>query len=89
MISKNNIFNFIQTDLNASKKIEEIVNSMDKIHRLTLQRVINIVDLYENQHRSYKKKLGNLFTLLLTKNGELNGQTNSLQFIDNLKTVFL
>lgn len=62
---------------------------MDKIQRQTLQRVINIVDLYEKQHRSYKKKLGNLFTLLLTKNGDLIDQTNSVQFIDNLKTVFL
>lgn len=62
---------------------------MDNIHQQTLQRIINIVDSYEKQHRSFKKKLGNLFTSLLTKNGDINGQTNCLQFIDNLKTVFL
>jgi len=76
-------------DLNVNKKYSEIVKSMDNISRLTLQGVMNIVDSYEKQHKSYKEKLGILFTLLLTKHIDIVGQNNSSQFLDNLKIVLM
>lgn len=62
---------------------------MNNVSRQTLQRVVNIVDSYEKQHESYKEKLGSLFTLLLTKHIDVPCQNNSLQFMDNLKTVLM
>lgn len=62
---------------------------MDNLSRQTLQGVINIVDSYEKQHSSYKEKLGNLFTLLLTKHVDIVNQKNALQFLDNLKTILM
>ncbi|CAI6344929.1 unnamed protein product [Macrosiphum euphorbiae] len=76
-------------DLNVNTKYSEIINSMDNINRLTLQGVMNIVDSYEKQHKSYKKKLEILFTLLLTKHVDIVGQNNSSHFLDNLKIVLM
>jgi len=76
-------------DLNVSKKYSEIIMSMNNIKRLTLQGVMNIVDSYEKQHKSYKEKLGILFTLLLTKHVDIASQNNSSQFLDNLKIVLM
>ncbi|VVC29075.1 Rho GTPase-activating protein domain,Rho GTPase activation protein [Cinara cedri] len=76
-------------DLNVNKKYREIINSMDNINRQILQRVMNIVDSYEKQHKLYKEKLGSLFTLLLTKNVDNASQNKALQFIDNLKIVLM
>ncbi|XP_022167812.1 uncharacterized protein LOC111031968 isoform X2 [Myzus persicae] len=76
-------------DLNVNKKYSEIIKSMDNISRLTLQGVMNIVDSYEKQHKSYKEKLGILFTLLLTKHVDIVSQNNSSQFLDNLKVVLM
>jgi len=62
---------------------------MDNISRLTLQGVMDLVDSYEKQHKSHKEKLGNLFTLLLTKRLDIVDQNTSLQFLDNLKIVLM
>lgn len=80
---------FLSLDLNISKKYGEIINSMDKISILTLQRIMDIVDSYGRQHKSYKEKLVYLFTLLLTKHIDNANQNNALQFIDNLKNVLM
>jgi len=76
-------------DLNVNKKKSEIISSMDNLNRLTLQGIMNIVDSYEKQHPSYKEKLGNLFTLLLTKHADIISQNNSSQFLNNLKIVLM
>jgi len=76
-------------DLNVNTKYSEIIKSMDNINRLTLQGVMNIVDSYEKQHKSYKEKLEMLFTLLLTKHVDIVSQNNSSQFLDNLKIVLM
>jgi len=76
-------------DLNVNTKYSEIIKSMNKINRLTLQGVMNIVDSYEKHHRSYKEKLEILFTLLLTKHVDIVNQNNSSQFLDNLKIVLM
>jgi len=76
-------------DLNVNTKYNEIIKSMDHINRLTLQGVMNIVDSYEKQHKSYKEKLEILFTLLLTKHVDIVSQDNSSQFLDNLKIVLM
>lgn len=73
----------------VDKNYKKIISSMDNTSRQTLQRVMNIVDSYEKQHNSYKKKLESLFTLLLTKHVDMSGQNNMLQFIDNLKIVLM
>lgn len=62
---------------------------MENITRRTLQRVINIVDYYEKQHKYYKDKLRNIFTMLFTKNFHTSIQHNGLQFIENLKKVVM
>ncbi|XP_060863413.1 uncharacterized protein LOC132939977 isoform X2 [Metopolophium dirhodum] len=76
-------------DLNVNTKYSEIIMSMNNINRLTLQGVMNIVDSYEKQHKSYKEKLEILFTLLLTKHVDIVSQNNSSQFLDNLKIVLM
>ncbi|XP_025408491.1 uncharacterized protein LOC112682182, partial [Sipha flava] len=76
-------------DLNINKKYREIINSMDNISILTLQRIMDIVDSYGRQHKSYKEKLVYLFTLLLTKHVVNPSQNNALQFMDNLKNVLI
>ncbi|CAH1725801.1 unnamed protein product [Aphis gossypii] len=76
-------------DLDVNKKYNEIISSMDNISRLTLQGIMNIVDSYEKQHPSCKEKLGNLFTLLLTKHVDIVSENNSSQFLNNLKIVFM
>lgn len=76
-------------DLNVNTKYSEIINSMDNINRLTLQGIMNIVDSYEKQHKSYKKKLEILFTLLLTKHVDIVSQNNPSHFLDNLKIVLM
>lgn len=75
--------------MNVNKKYREIVNSMDNVNKQILQRVINIMDSYEKQHKLYKEKLESLFTLLLTQNVDNASQNIALQFIDNLKTVLM
>ncbi|XP_026822010.1 putative uncharacterized protein DDB_G0282133 isoform X2 [Rhopalosiphum maidis] len=76
-------------DLNVNKKKSEIMSSMNNLNRLTLQGIMNIVDSYEKQHPSYKEKLGNLFTLLLTKHADIISRNNSSQFLNNLKIVLM
>lgn len=76
-------------DLDVNKKYSEIIKSMSNISRLTLQGVMNIVDSYEKQHKSCKEKLGNLFTLLLTRHMDIVSQNNPSQFLDNLKIVLM
>jgi hypothetical protein len=80
---------FLSLDLNINKKYREIINSMDNISILTLQRIMDIVDSYGRQHKSYKEKLVYLFTLLLTKHVVNPSQNNALQFMDNLKNVLM
>lgn len=83
-----NIF-FIWTDPSVNKNYKEIINFMDNISRQTLNRVMNIIDSYEKQHKSYKKKLESLFALLLTKHVDISSQNNTQQFMDNLKMVLM
>lgn len=62
---------------------------MNNITRQTLRQVMNIVNSYEKEHKSYKDKLRNLFTMLFTKHFDVPSKKNELQFIENLKTVLM
>lgn len=75
--------------MDANKNYGDIINSMDNISKKTIHKIINIVYSYEKQHKSYKEKLGSLFTLLLTKHVDAASQNNALQFMENLKSVMM
>lgn len=75
--------------METNTKYQEILKSMDIVNHLTLQRIIQILDSYEKQHKGYKEKLRSLFTLLLTKHIDTASRDNAFLFLDNLKIILM